>query len=109
MNVLPPTSTPTTTRAPDTTICRDHVKSATCDFTQQRLDQNSQGRPAQSGQFSFKRPGQFKWAVVKPYEQLIISDGKRVYQYDPDLAQVPERGVDQSIGASPAAIIFGSG
>lgn len=85
------------------------VKSATGDFTQQRLGQNGQGRPAQSGQFSFKRPGQFKWAVVKPYEQLIISDGKRVYQYDPDLAQVTERGVDQSIGASPAAILFGSG
>ncbi|MCC2595025.1 outer membrane lipoprotein chaperone LolA [Pusillimonas sp. MFBS29] len=83
------------------------VKAATGEFTQQRLDQ--QGRPAQSGQFSFKRPGQFKWAVKKPYEQLIISDGKQVYQYDPDLAQVTERGVDQSIGASPAAILFGSG
>ncbi|MGB6104256.1 MAG: outer membrane lipoprotein chaperone LolA [Pusillimonas sp.] len=85
------------------------VQSATGDFTQQRLDTNGQGRPAQSGQFSFKRPGQFKWAVKKPYEQLIVSDGKRVYQYDPDLAQVTERGVDQSIGASPAAILFGSG
>ncbi|NYT85426.1 outer membrane lipoprotein chaperone LolA [Pollutimonas harenae] len=85
------------------------VKSATGDFTQQSLGQNGQGKPAQSGQFSFKRPGQFKWSVIKPYEQLIISDGKKVYQYDPDLAQVTERGVDQSIGASPAAILFGSG
>lgn len=84
-----------------------NVQAATGEFTQQRLDQ--QGKPAQSGLFSFKRPGQFKWAVKKPYEQLIISDGKQVYQYDPDLAQVTERGVDQSIGASPAAILFGSG
>ena len=85
------------------------VQSATGDFTQQRIDEKGQGKPAQSGQFSFKRPGQFKWAVKKPYEQLIISDGKQVYQYDPDLAQVTEREVDQSIGASPAAILFGSG
>src|SRR5690606_16734979 len=82
------------------------VQSATGDFTQQRVDQ--QGKP-QSGKFSFERPGKFKWAVEKPYEQLIISDGKKVYQYDPDLAQVTERGVDQSIGTSPAAILFGSG
>ncbi|MDS1140824.1 outer membrane lipoprotein chaperone LolA [Pusillimonas sp. SM2304] len=85
------------------------VQSATGDFTQQRIDQKGQGKPAQSGQFSFKRPGQFKWAVKKPYEQLIVSDGKQVYQYDPDLAQVTQRDVDQSIGASPAAILFGSG
>ena len=85
------------------------VQSASGDFTQQVLGQNGQGKPAQSGKFSFKRPGQFKWAVEQPYEQLIISDGKQLYQYDPDLAQVTERRVDQSIGASPAAILFGSG
>ena len=85
------------------------VNSASGNFTQQTLDQNNQATPAQSGQFSFKRPGKFKWAVSKPYEQLIVSNGKQVYQYDPDLAQVTERAVDQSIGASPAAILFGSG
>src|SRR5690606_11497697 len=64
---------------------------------------------SQSGVFSFERPGRFRWQVQKPYEQLTISDGKRVYQYDPDLAQVTERSVDASVGASPAAILFGSG
>ncbi|WP_434089516.1 outer-membrane lipoprotein carrier protein LolA [Neopusillimonas aromaticivorans] len=47
--------------------------------------------------------------VQKPFEQLIVSDGRQVMQYDPDLAQVTQRSVDQSIGASPAAILFGSG
>lgn len=86
------------------------VNSGTGQFTQQTVDAKGGGskRP-QSGEFSFKRPGQFKWAVKKPYEQLIVSDGKLVYQYDPDLAQVTERAVDKSIGASPAAILFGSG
>lgn len=63
----------------------------------------------QTGQFSFRRPGQFRWEVQKPYEQLIVSDGKVLHQYDPDLLQVTQRPVDQSIGASPAAILFGSG
>ncbi|HEY9280073.1 MAG TPA: outer membrane lipoprotein chaperone LolA [Eoetvoesiella sp.] len=85
------------------------VQAATGEFTQQTTSQQGRGKPAQSGQFSFQRPGKFKWEVKKPYEQLIVSDGKQVFQYDPDLAQVTERGVDKSIGASPAAILFGSG
>ena len=47
--------------------------------------------------------------MQKPYEQLVISDGAKVYQYDPDLLQVTERKVDAAIGTSPAAILFGSG
>ncbi len=85
------------------------VNSGTGQFTQQTVATNGGAKRPQSGTFSFRRPGQFKWAVTKPYEQLIVSDGKLVYQYDPDLAQVTQRKVDQSIGASPAAILFGSG
>lgn len=85
------------------------VQSATGQFTQQKVGTQAQGSASQSGEFSFQRPGKFKWAIKKPYEQLIVSDGQRVHQYDPDLAQVTERSVDSSIGASPAAILFGSG
>src|SRR3546814_8912817 len=47
--------------------------------------------------------------VQKPYAQLIVSDGRYAYQYDPDLAQVTRRSARDSIGASPAALLFGSG
>lgn len=86
------------------------VKSATGMFSQVKL--TSDGRAdgtAQSGTFSFERPGKFTWQVLEPYEQLTLSDGRRLYQYDPDLAQVIVRGVDESLGTSPAAILFGSG
>ena len=86
------------------------VNAATGTFTQATTGpQQANPRPPQSGTFSFQRPGRFKWAVQKPYEQLIVSDGQQVYQYDPDLAQVTVRKVDQAIGTSPAAILFGSG
>ena len=39
--------------------------------------------------------------MQKPYEQLVISDGAKVYQYDPDLLQVTERKVDAAIGTRP--------
>jgi outer membrane lipoprotein carrier protein len=85
------------------------VTAATGTFSQATVGAQGRTQPAQSGVFSFQRPGKFKWAVNKPYEQLIVSDGAQVYQYDPDLAQVTLRKVDQAIGTSPAAILFGSG
>lgn len=85
------------------------VQSATGNFTQQAADDSGRLRQAQQGEFAFQRPGKFRWQTVKPYAQLVISDGKLLRQYDPDLAQVTERPVGESIGASPAAILFGSG
>lgn len=86
----------------------DTVRSATGQFEQQRVEGRG-NNSTQSGEFAFKRPGQFSWRVIKPYEQLVVSNGKTLYQYDPDLAQVTQRPVSESIGASPAAILFGSG
>jgi len=70
--------------------------------------EGSQAAKKLSGQFSFQRPGKFRWEVLKPYEQVIVSDGKDVYQFDPDLNQVTVRPVASSLGSSPAAILFGN-
>lgn len=85
------------------------IKSATGNFTQSTTGPQGVAQRPQSGTFAFQRPGKFKWAVSQPYEQLVVSDGQQLFQYDPDLAQVTTRKVDQAIGTSPAAILFGSG
>jgi len=82
------------------------VNAADGAFTQTQIQDGK--TTIQSGIFAFQRPGKFRWEVQKPYEQLVLSNGVHVFQYDPDLAQVIERGVDASVGASPAAILFGS-
>ena len=87
----------------------EQVRTATGRFSQFTVGPQGQTKPAQSGEFAFRRPGQFKWQVTKPYEQLVLSDGKQVFQFDPDLNQVTVRQVDQAIGTSPAAILFGAG
>jgi len=87
----------------------ENVHAAEGRFAQSTAAAQGPGRPPQTGSFTFQRPGRFKWAVERPYEQLVVSDGKQVFQYDPDLNQVTVRKVDQAIGASPAAILFGSG
>lgn len=85
------------------------VHSATGTFEQGTLDKQGKTQRPQQGEFSFERPGKFRWAVQKPYAQLIVSDGQFVFQYDPDLAQVTQRDARESIGTSPAALLFGSG
>ncbi|HLR13962.1 MAG TPA: outer membrane lipoprotein chaperone LolA [Burkholderiaceae bacterium] len=85
------------------------VQSASGSFEQRQEDDAGQETgQAQHGVFRFERPGKFRWETTQPHEQLILSDGRQLWQYDPDLAQVIERDVDESIGASPAAILFGS-
>ncbi|PYE23853.1 outer membrane lipoprotein chaperone LolA [Paraburkholderia silvatlantica] len=61
-----------------------------------------------SGTFVFARPGKFIWTYEKPYQQVLQSDGDNLYVYDKDLNQVTERKLGGALGASPAAILFGS-
>ena len=61
-----------------------------------------------AGSFQFARPGKFIWQYQKPYEQLLQSDGDKLYIYDKDLNQVTVRKLGDALGSSPAAILFGS-
>jgi outer membrane lipoprotein carrier protein len=61
-----------------------------------------------SGTFAFARPGKFIWSYEKPYQQVLQSDGEMLYVYDKDLNQVTRRKLGGALGASPAAILFGS-
>jgi outer membrane lipoprotein carrier protein len=56
----------------------------------------------------FARPGKFRWEYEKPYEQLIVGDGSRLWVYDKDLNQVSVRKLDKALGDSPAALLAGS-
>jgi outer membrane lipoprotein carrier protein len=70
----------------------------------------SKTRPApqnSTGTFAFARPGKFRWSYDKPFEQLIVGDGTRVWVYDRDLNQVVVRKLDVALGATPAALLAG--
>ena len=59
------------------------------------------------GNFAIQRPGKFRWHYRKPYEQLIVGDGKEVWLYDADLDQVTVKSMNQALDASPAALLAG--
>ena len=58
-----------------------------------------------NGVFAIARPNQFKWTYNKPYEQVIVGDGKSIWLYDVDLAQITKRPQQKTLGDSPAAIL----
>jgi outer membrane lipoprotein carrier protein len=84
-----------------TTTARAH-------FAQIVLDSNMKMLQQVTGTMQFSRPGRFRWEYDKPYEQLIVGDGTRVWLYDKDLNQVTVRRFDRAIGSSPAALLAGS-
>src|SRR6266536_4951227 len=60
------------------------------------------------GVLAFSRPGRFRWSYVKPYAQLIVGDGARVWIYDEDLKQVTVKKLDLALGSTPAALLAGN-
>lgn len=57
------------------------------------------------GVFYLSRPGKFRWNYKTPYEQEIISDGKRLWIYDVDLEQVTVQKQDENLPATPMALL----
>lgn len=83
---------------------RDQLKSFTTglkgldgQFTQQVFDGGGKLKESSSGRVALSTPRLFRWEYVKPYEQLIVADGSKVWVYDPDLQQVTvrEQGVEE--------------
>jgi outer membrane lipoprotein carrier protein len=82
--------------------------SAQANFTQEVQDKNGKRIQSASGTMQFQRPGKFRWVYQKPYEQLIVGDGKKFWMYDVDLNQVTVKKLDAALGSSPAALLSGS-
>jgi len=84
------------------------TQSATGEFEQRIYGRDRKVVQESRGTLAFFRPGKFRWAYVKPYPQLIVGDGARVWIYDEDLKQVTVRKLDQALGATPAALLAGA-
>ena len=61
-----------------------------------------------SGDFEFARPNRFRFNYSKPFQQLIVADGVKVWIFDADLNQASSRRIAQAIGSTPAALLSGA-
>lgn len=83
------------------------VKTGSASFTQTVTSPDGGRKKTSSGSFEFSRPNRFRFAYSKPFEQLIVSDGSKVWLHDIDLNQVSVRLLDQALGGTPAALLAG--
>lgn len=92
---------------PQATLRRfvDGVQTLSADFTQVQSDEGGKVTGSSSGKLALSRPGRFRWSYEKPYSQLMVCDGKKIWLYDPDLAQVTVRSAEQALNGTPAALL----
>jgi outer membrane lipoprotein carrier protein len=84
------------------------VKSGKANFTQTVTSPDGKRKKVSSGSFEFQRPNQFRFTYAKPFEQVIVADGQKVWIYDADLNQASSRKLADALGATPAALLAGA-
>ena len=84
------------------------VRSGKANFTQTVTSPDGKRKKVSSGSFEFERPNRFRFAYAKPFEQVIVADGQKVWIYDADLNQASSRKIADALGATPAALLAGS-
>ena len=78
------------------------------EFVQQTYSVEGDPFTIYSGNFKLKRPGFFYWQVQAPGQQLLVSDGTQVWDYDVDLEQlVHNKIIGGDVYDSPMQIISG--
>ena len=84
------------------------VKTGRATFVQTVTSPDGAKTKTSSGSFEFARPDRFRFAYTKPFDQLIVADGQKVWIYDSDLNQASSRKFTQALGATPAALLAGA-
>ena len=84
------------------------VASGRASFTQTVTAPDGKRKKVSSGSFEFQRPNRFRFAYTKPFEQVIVADGTKVWIFDADLNQASSRKLGEALGATPAALLAGN-
>lgn len=82
-----------------------HLKA---EFTQTVTGARRELLQSAEGYVRIARPQQFKWVLLAPYPQTIVTVGDRLYIYDPDLQQVQVKVLAQALTGTPALVLLGT-
>ncbi len=83
------------------------LNSMRASFVQTVIDDNGAVVDKSEGTMAMLRPGRFRWDYTLPYEQKIITNGKRLWIYEPDLDQVTIKPYATGVGQTPALLLSG--
>jgi outer membrane lipoprotein carrier protein len=83
------------------------VHSLTADFKQELWTADQRLLQTETGTLSLRRPNRFRWIYAKPTELTVVADGKQLWIYDVELAQVTVAPLDTTVESTPAMLLSG--
>ncbi len=89
------------------TALLSQAKTLTARFSQLTLDGSGTQLQETAGELALQRPGLFRWHTDAPAEQMLVSNGQKVWLFDPDLNQVTIQVLDQRLTHTPALLLSG--
>ena len=75
-------------------------------FTQRLNNPNQDLMQKSQGELWITKPSFFKWVVSSPNQQTLVSDGKKLWIYDKELAQVTVQAVPDNITQAPYLLLL---
>lgn len=88
-----------------------HMRSMEAHFEQKLLNEQGRILEKQRGQIFLKKPGRLYWAIEGDEQRFIISNGKKIWDFDPVLEQVIIQTVKGGADLTPVVFLshdFGS-
>ena len=83
------------------------VHSLTADFRQELWTADHRLLQTETGTLSLRRPNRFRWVYAKPTQLTVVADGKQLWIYDVELAQVTVAPLDTTVESTPAMLLSG--
>lgn len=83
----------------------DAMNSLQGNFVQTTYDKEGVEQDTSSGEFMLMRPGKFYWKTLDPMPQLLVSNNKTIWLYDPDLETVTVREFTDDLRETPALLL----
>jgi outer membrane lipoprotein carrier protein len=83
------------------------TKTLTAHFAETVANANAVTVKKSSGTVTIAKPGRFRWDYKKPYRQIIVANGKKLWTYDPSLQQATVRDEPTALASGPAALLAG--
>lgn len=77
------------------------------DFEQRVVDEKGRELQKSSGYMLAAKPDRMIWQIKRPFQYLVITDGKSLWRYDADLEQATRQPYDGELRQTPA-LVFSS-
>ncbi|HSW94294.1 MAG TPA: outer membrane lipoprotein chaperone LolA [Gammaproteobacteria bacterium] len=87
------------------TALLNNIHTLQANFHEMVKDTKGKTLTQSDGKMSLRRPGQFRWDVMQPNRQLIVTNGQTIWIYDADLQQVTIRRLQKEAGEVPALLL----